>query len=74
VPEELSSRSPLSRADFRRPGGASESGHWVERWTEETGGVILAGRYATLWRRVDGQWYKVAEVLIALSCQGSYCR
>jgi len=60
---EISSNYPL----------AAEVGVWTGRWSTDDGTVKTGGRYAAMWRRVDGTWKVRSELFVALYCEGSSC-
>ena len=60
---EVSSAYPL----------ASEVGTWLGTWSTDDGPVRTGGRYAAMWRKVDGTWKVRSELFVALYCSGSRC-
>ena len=60
---EISSNYPL----------AAELGTWVGTWTTHQGEVRTGGRYAAMWRQVDGVWKVRSELFVALYCDGASC-
>jgi ketosteroid isomerase-like protein len=60
---EISSDYPL----------AAELGTWVGTWSTNQGEVRTGGRYAAMWRQVDGAWKVRSELFVALYCDGANC-
>lgn len=60
---EISSDYPL----------AAELGTWVGTWSTKQGEVRTGGRYAAMWRQVDGVWKVRSELFVALYCGGVNC-
>jgi ketosteroid isomerase-like protein len=60
---EVSSEYPL----------AAELGTWVGTWSTNQGEVRTGGRYAAMWRQVDGVWKVRSELFVALYCTGASC-
>ena len=52
---------------------AAETGEWVGTWTTDEGPVRTGGRYAAMWRKIDGEWKIRSELFVALYCEGMAC-
>jgi ketosteroid isomerase-like protein len=52
---------------------AAETGTWVGSWSTTDGPVRTGGRYAAMWRKVDGVWKVRSELFVALFCDGIAC-
>jgi len=52
---------------------AAETGSWVGSWSTADGPVRTGGRYAAMWRKVDGMWKVRSELFVALFCDGIAC-
>jgi len=52
---------------------AAEFGTWVGTWSTNQGEVRTGGRYAAMWRQVDGVWKVRSELFVALYCNGANC-
>ena len=52
---------------------AAEIGTWVGTWSTSLGPVRTGGRYAAMWRQVDGMWKVRSELFVALYCVGISC-
>lgn len=52
---------------------AAELGTWVGTWSTNQGEVRTGGRYAAMWRQVDGVWKVRTELFVALYCTGASC-
>ena len=52
---------------------AAETGTWVGSWSTSDGAVRTGGRYAAMWRQVDGTWKVRSELFVALYCEGARC-
>jgi ketosteroid isomerase-like protein len=52
---------------------AAEIGTWVGTWSTSQGPVRTGGRYAAMWRQVDGRWKVRSELFVALYCDGVSC-
>jgi len=52
---------------------AAESGTWLGTWSTKEGEVRTGGRYAAMWRKVDGHWRVRSELFVALYCDGVAC-
>jgi ketosteroid isomerase-like protein len=52
---------------------AAESGTWIGSWLSDDGPVQTGGRYAAMWRRVEGEWKVRSELFVALFCEGVGC-
>jgi len=52
---------------------AAETGTWIGSWSAADGEVRTGGRYAAMWRKVDGAWKIRSELFVALYCDGASC-
>jgi ketosteroid isomerase-like protein len=52
---------------------AAEVGTWKGSWSTDDGPVRTGGRYAAMWRKVEGAWKVRSELFVALYCEGSRC-
>ena len=52
---------------------AAETGTWLGTWSTADGPVRTGGRYAAMWRLVDGDWKVRSELFVALFCEGAEC-
>ena len=52
---------------------ASERGKWQSVWRSPKGGSLMSGDYFAHWVKRDGAWLTVAEVYVALHCNGPVC-
>ena len=52
---------------------AAETGTWLGTWSTSDGPVRTGGRYAAMWRQVDGTWKVRSELFVALFCEGIRC-
>jgi len=52
---------------------AAESGTWIGTWSTADGPVRTGGRYAAMWRQVNGAWKVRSELFVALYCEGLRC-
>lgn len=52
---------------------ASETGHWIGRWTTTQGPLRTGGRYVAYWRKSGGKWLIHAELYVPLFCEGPGC-
>ena len=52
---------------------ASERGKWQGVWRSPKGGSLMSGDYSAHWVKRDGAWLTVAEVYVALHCNGPVC-
>lgn len=51
---------------------AWEEGHWSGH-QGDGGLVVIGGRYAAQWHRIEGRWLIRSEVFVALTCSGDPC-
>ena len=52
---------------------AAESGTWTGSWSTPNGTVRTGGKYAAMWRKVDGDWKVRSELFVAIFCEGIDC-
>ena len=52
---------------------AAETGSWIGTWSTAAGPVRTGGRYAAMWRQVEGDWKVRSELFVALFCVGAMC-
>lgn len=52
---------------------AAETGTWTGAWSTDQGPVRTGGRYAAMWRKLDGAWKVRSELFVALYCEGAGC-